>query len=129
MISIDPFLINNFDAEFKQNKLILYFENGVEVVPHKIELCENCDGEGRHLRESLRNIAFSSEDENYDPDFMDEMREGNYDQRCNICNGQGRLIVIDGELCNKEILNEIELTLQSIYEMNQEYEMERRMGC
>jgi hypothetical protein len=129
MIPIDPFLVENFDAEFKQNELILYFENGAEVVPHKIELCENCNGEGRHLRTSLRDIAFSSEDEDYDPDFMEEMREGCYDQRCDTCKGEGRLIVIDKELCDKEILNEIELTSQTIYEMDMESEMERRMGC
>ena len=62
------------------------FSLAVEVV-----LCGNCGGEGQHLRNSLRGIAFSSSDEDYDPDFMDEMREGNYDQRCDECGGEGRI--------------------------------------
>ena len=131
MIPIDPFLVKHYDAGFQNNQLALYFEEEDKIVrvPHIIELCWNCNGEGRHLQTSLRNIAFSSEDQDYDPDFMEEMREGFYDERCDTCQGQGRLIMIDEELCDKEILKDIELTVETIHEMNMESEMERRMGC
>lgn len=75
----------------------LYFEDGdgkEQVLPLQIVLCENCRGRGSHLQSSLRDIAFSQEDQDYDPEFMEEMREGCYDQECYDCCGQGRIYVL-----------------------------------
>lgn len=128
---IDPFLTHHFEAEMEGNELHLQIENDEgevtdEIVPHKIELCPNCGGEGRHLRESLRSIAFSSDDEDYDPDFMEEMREGNYDQRCDVCGGEGRIYVIDEQYCDQKILDAIQSTSEVLHEMHMEEQAERR---
>lgn len=69
-------------------------------LPVHIALCDNCDGKGHHLRTSLRDIAFSSEDEDYDPDFMEEMRNDEYDECCEECDGSGRIYVIDEKNLN-----------------------------
>lgn len=95
--------------------------------PWKIALCDNCEGQGTHLVTSLRNIAFSSYDEDYDPEFMNDMCNGHYDQTCEVCKGQGRIITL-AESCSKEVKE----MLGSHYEAERDYraevEQERRMG-
>lgn len=125
-VRIDPFLVKNFEAEMIDRELHIFIDDVEYIVPHKIELCPNCSGEGKHLQTSLRNIAFSSEDEDYDPDFMEEMMNGDYDQRCDVCYGDGRIYVIDEELCDKDILEEINSTTEAIYQIHAEEAAERR---
>jgi hypothetical protein len=47
--------------------------NEVEyVLPGKYEVCSNCEGHGTHLREGMRNHAYTSEE--FDEEFDDEDR-------------------------------------------------------
>jgi len=112
MLRIDPRL-KYLDPKFMDNKLIIDDLEGEEqeivrvwinedeyeevqgvVKSHVIVICPNCEGVGRHLITSLRNIAFSSYDEDYDPEFIENMCQGHYEQPCEVCNGQGRLITL-----------------------------------
>jgi hypothetical protein len=96
--------------------------------PWKVAICNNCEGTGTHLKTSLRDIAFSQYDDDYDPDFMDNMRNGCYDQTCEVCDGQGRLIIL-ASTADPKIMEAIQIKIEVDREYRQEVEMERRMGC
>lgn len=119
-------------------------EDGEEItieVPSKMEVCYDCEGHGMVLNESMRNYAYTSEDEEmHDPEFREEYfkRGGIYDVVCPTCKGKNVLAVPDEETINK---NE---KLKSEYEKYEEWKedrdradaeyeaecrMERLMGC
>jgi len=133
LLKLDPNIINSFEdvERLDGNRIEVGYEDDdgemqSATIHLKIELCHNCEGEGSHLRTSLRNVAFSSEDEDYDPDFMDEMRQGNYDQRCEECCGEGRILVIDEHYCPKEVLDYMNGAMEAEYNYQQEVNAERR---
>lgn len=129
MILINPDL-SIFEPEWiDYNNIELHFdneENPSAIVNVKIELCDNCEGKGKHLQTSLRSIAFSRDDEDYDPEFMEEMMEGYFDQLCDRCNGQGRIYDIDWNSCPQFARDEIKSYSQAAYENRMEYESEMR---
>ena len=106
----------------------LDLENGETsaIVKVKMVLCNNCEGKGSHIKTSLRSIAISSDDEDYDPDFMDDMMAGHFDQSCQRCNGFGRVYDIDWEYCPEEVKDSIQAIAEADREMRLEIESERR---
>lgn len=96
--------------------------------PWKIAICDNCEGAGTHLISSLRDIAFSPYDDDYDSEFIDNMKNGYYDQTCETCKGQGRLIVL-ASTADPKIKESIQIKIEVDRECRAEIEMERRMGC
>ena len=137
MFKLSPFFagVENADVLYENGfyKITFPLEMGDgrwvdHVLPGKIVLCENCDGEGRHLMNSLRGIAFSPEDE--EPDFIDDMRSGCYDQTCETCNGQGRVIGFDNSGDNnkkyKDALDRVNWVNEAVSEYYAEMAAERR---
>ena len=60
----------------------------------RVVVCPDCKGEGKILTPSLRNVAFTSEDFEQDPDFKEQMLGGYYDVECPTCKGRN-VITID----------------------------------
>lgn len=123
-------LQGNEDYEDFENRFVLkanhiynpYEEHEESVwglpVEAQIIICNNCDGHGSHLRTSMRDIAYTSDDIAEDPEFFDEMRSGHYDEQCKICNGTGRLMSTNDPVIQTEINNHLEM-------MNEIYAEER----
>lgn len=73
-----------------------------KVLPSKWAICPTCDGDGKH---SHALGAFTREDMDYEgPDFMEDYMNGAYDQTCDVCNGSGKIRVLDENACSKEDL-------------------------
>ena len=101
-----------------------------QSVPLKVALCPNCDGEGKHMTESMRCHGYTSDEieENGGQDFIDEMRSGMYDVCCETCGGLGRVLVVDEGHADPDVLEQIMDSIESWYEFRREEAMERRMG-
>ena len=68
-------------------------EDKVLVVPTKIEICSHCEGRGGH---SKRFGAFSGrrlEEAQEDEEFWQGYMSGHFDERCEVCDGDGRVKV------------------------------------
>lgn len=63
-------------------------------LPAKYEICSQCRGTGGH---SLRfgAITQSDRDENWDEDSFAAYMRGDYDEKCEPCDGTGKVLVID----------------------------------
>lgn len=74
-------------------------------LPCKMEVCDDCEGHGFVLNESMRYHAYTQEDEEmHDPEFLEEYfkRGGIYDVQCPTCKGRNVVAVIDREACEKD---------------------------
>jgi DnaJ-class molecular chaperone len=72
--------------------------DNVEIeLPAAWEICHRCDGDGKHDHPAFSNGITS--DEWNGPDWDDESREsylrGAYDVQCSVCNGSGKILVVD----------------------------------
>lgn len=114
-------------------------EDGSETehdLPAKMEVCDDCEGHGFVLNESMRNHAYSME-EFYDQ-FDDEDREeyfrrgGRYDVVCPTCKGKNVVKVIDREVCARDeklkaVLETWDEQEEDRHQYDYEYEAERAM--
>lgn len=71
------------------------------TLPGKREVCHECNGTGTVLCDSLRGVAFSSDEMADDPDFAESYFGGEYDERCNICGGENVVTVVDWSRLSK----------------------------
>jgi hypothetical protein len=110
-----------------QIAITIWNEDGDEeeeiALPSKFEVCGNCEGHGTHLREAIREHAYTAEEfaEAFDDDESREAyfkRGGIYDVTCETCHGARVVAVVDYEKCTKE--------QKAIYETWLEQEGERR---
>lgn len=119
-------------------------EEGEEVVstfPTKMEVCDNCQGYGTHLTESIREHAYTMEE--FEEAFYEEesreayfKRGGMYDVTCETCNGNKVVPVIDETRMTEAEKKEYaeysewkERRDQADAEYEAECRMERMMGC
>ena len=119
------------DPTVKGSRVYFAFEEAENLsLPIKLALCDNCEGHGTHLNESMRNHAYSQEDYSEDPEFFEDMRSGTYDQSCNACNGQGRIYKLsENEMSadEKSLYAEIMSSSRAWAEMDEEDAYTRRM--
>jgi hypothetical protein len=72
------------------------YDEIVTVIPSRKEVCERCDGEGRHTNPSIDgNGITQSEMNELGPEFKDAYFNGTYDVSCHECNGLRIVRVID----------------------------------
>lgn len=67
-------------------------------LPAKYKVCPDCEGEGRVLTEAIRHHAYSREDMDEDPDFMEEYLKGGhgiYGVECPTCQGRTTVLIPD----------------------------------
>ncbi len=69
-------------------------------VPGKWAICGCCHGNGSHAH-AVDGNGLSSEMEQ-DPEFMEEYLQGAYDKSCEVCGGDGKVIIPDEERFNQD---------------------------
>ena len=76
-------------------------EETVTIVPSKVEVCDRCNGEGKHTNPTIDgNGITASEMDEYchdEPDFRENYFAGVYDITCEECKGLRVVRVIDWE--------------------------------
>lgn len=70
--------------------------------PAKFEVCELCNGRGKHVNPSIDSHGLTYEDFDEDPDFRENYLSGMYDEPCYRCKGNRVEPVIDEEHLNEE---------------------------
>ena len=102
-------------------------------LPAKYEVCQNCNGEGKHVNRAIDGNGLSREDFDEDPDFEEAYFRGDYDVPCDECKGRTTVLVVDEDACKTKGL-EKELAAYFEYQrdmwaMDAEMAAERRMGA
>lgn len=78
--------------------------NGVEhiiEIPAMWAICENCDGEGKHMQNDMRSHAYTPEEfyeEFDDEEQVDMYFNGGFDVACDECRRRGKIIVVNVEV-------------------------------
>lgn len=101
--------------------------------PLKWGICENCDGEGRHIHNAFREEAFTVYDaEREGLDFEEEvgyMQSGAYDVTCDVCHGTGKVKVPDWRRMTEEQRRLVNEWIQDELDFEATCRAERMMGC
>jgi hypothetical protein len=109
-------------------------EPEVVEVPIRFEVCETCDGRGKHVNPSIDAHGIGAEE--WEQEWDEEEREsyfrGGYDIRCNECSGR-RVVPVPNlgsldETCRKRVQERIESHEQHNHEMAAERRYFERMG-
>ena len=96
---------------------------GVEIeLPTKWEICDLCNGEGRHVNPSIDAGGISGEAFLEDPDFAEDYMAGAYDVACNACGGAGKVKVPDYD----QLTEDQRKALEEQQMADAAYEAERR---
>lgn len=111
-------------------------EDGLEIVtsvPARFEVCNNCDGEGKHLHNSIRYVDFTPEEMSEDHDFKNDYFNGAYDVVCETCNGRTTVLKpYRHDFLSEDQKNALDY-IDRQQEENENYrricEAERRMGA
>jgi len=93
-------------------------------IPAKFEVCSRCQGRGSHDPEAFSG-GFSQEDFDEDPDFRESYFSGDYDVRCEDCNGERVTLEPDRERATPEALAIFDNILGEIYDAYRLDQMER----
>jgi hypothetical protein len=115
-------------------------DDGNEIsvsLPATFVVCPTCEGHGTHLREGIREHAYTREE--FEESFDDEEREeyfrhgGRYDVTCEQCGGKRVVLEVDRDACvtaeQRSALAAYDAALEDDRQYRAECESERRMGC
>jgi hypothetical protein len=98
--------------------------------PAKYEVCDRCQGEGRHTNPSIDGNGITGSEMQEiladDPDFLEDYMGGKYDVTCHVCHGNRVVLVVDEESCTPEQLSEYLEREKEEYEYQMEVAAERR---
>jgi excinuclease UvrABC ATPase subunit len=104
-------------------------EGGEMVIPAKYEVCDTCEGKGKHVNPSIDSNGLSQEDFDDDPDFRENYFSGMYDVPCNECHGNRVSPAVDESKMSKEDIKYVEEYISDFYSYQHECYRERMMGC
>jgi hypothetical protein len=107
------------------------------ALPGKHDVCGECDGHGTHLREGMRDHAYTAEEfsEAFDDEQASEyFRHGGiYDVTCSVCKGVRVVVVVDREACTSAEEKAGLVVLDCKAQADREYEAlcrsEQEYGC
>ena len=91
-------------------------------LPTVWQICNVCNGEGRHVNPSIDAGGLTQEDFAEDPDFLEDYMSGMYDVSCNACGGSGKVKVPDYD----KLTDEQREALEAEQRADAEYEAMRR---
>ncbi len=98
----------------------------IEIIfPANFEVCDRCNGTGKHVNPSIDGNGLSREDFDQDPDFEEAYFRGDYDVSCSVCRGQRVVPVVDEERLTKRQRVLHEAIRETEIEMRRERECER----
>jgi hypothetical protein len=99
------------------------------VIPSKYEVCPNCSGKGSHVNPNVDGHGISAEEFAEDEDFEEAYHRGDYDVRCEECDGQRVQLMPDWDATWAPGLKEkYEEKLEDDASYARERAIERRMG-
>jgi hypothetical protein len=98
------------------------------TAPVTFEVCETCEGRGRHVNPSIDAHGISREEFDEDPDFRENYFLGTYDVECAECHGR-RVSPVLAEHCPADVRARIEEKAQDEANYAAECAAERRMGA
>lgn len=131
-------------------KMKINITNGIGVereltLPAKFEVCDRCQGEGKHVNPNVDGHGLSREDFDQDPDFEEAYFSGVYDVTCYTCKGEKVMPTIDYDAMRDRPVRRLGLwvtgksrerllkRIHDSWEADADYEamceMERRYGC
>ena len=108
---------------------VLYTDEGEIALPTKYELCDLCNGEGKHVNPSIDCGGLSREDFDEDPDFAENYMSGMYDVPCNQCHGRTTVKVVDYDKLTPELRLAYDRQLQDLSDERAEHMAELAAGC
>lgn len=97
-------------------------------LPGKREVCPCCKGEGTTVNPSIDHDGLSEED-CQDKEFMDSYMAGNYDIRCQECDGRRVVDVLDWESLTPKMQQAVQRALDEQARDDAEAAAERRWGA
>lgn len=109
-------------------KAELWDEDGDEFeaeVPFKWDVCQTCNGKGKHVNPSIDSHGISPEEFDQDPDFAESYHRGDYDVPCYECGGRRVVAMPDEDTDNGKLAVE---KMQRQAEWAAEEAHERHMG-
>ncbi len=110
--------------------MIDLYGDGSVVLPAKYEVCTRCHGTGSHVNPNVDGNGLSRDDmDELGPEFFEDYMSGVYDVRCEECDGDRVVAVVDRPRCDPELLAEYDEAEQSRRETDDIYRMERLMGA
>lgn len=107
-------------------------DEGEEVkhtFPAVNEVCDDCEGNGTVMNESMRSYAYTSDDEEmHDPEFREEYfkRGGIYDVQCPTCKGNNVVPVVNEEALKTDEEKALFKSYQESEERSARYDAEDR---
>ena len=102
-------------------------DDGIErELRTRFEVCDVCDGKGRHVNPNIDRQGLTAEDFHDDPDFSDSYRRGDYDINCNRCGGRRVIAVVDEDHTEAHLLKLYRAQCEADAEADAEIEAERR---
>tara|TARA_R110000772_G_C13310282_1_gene440314 strand:- start:40502 stop:40915 length:414 start_codon:yes stop_codon:yes gene_type:complete len=110
-------LVENEDGEYDEVKL-----------PTKFEVCDLCEGRGKHVNPSIDCGGISAHMFD-DEDFAENYNAGQYDIPCNRCEGLRVVQAVDWDAMPKEQAAEYEAQLKEEADSRAENLAELRMGA
>ena len=93
-------------------------------LPARWFICGCCNGDGR----SSAYLGVIDRDE-WDADEFEDYLAGGYDRPCAACSGSGKVLEVDRERCDPEVLAAIDRDAYDLAMHRRECEAERRMGA
>ena len=96
-------------------------------LPTKFEVCPTCQGRGQHSQ----NLGAFTADEMHElgDDFREDYIAGHYDSKCETCDGQRVVSVLDRERTGALDLKLFDGELREEWELQQMERQERMMGA
>ncbi len=107
------------------NTMTIMDEYEDEEYDAKYVVCPCCDGAGKYVNPSIDSHGITSEEFAEDPEFAESYFSGNYDVRCETCNGLRVVMVPESE----DGLKAYEDACRWESDYHAECAAERRMGC
>lgn len=97
-------------------------------LPAKHVVCPECDGCGKVLRGGLRGAVIDQENLD-DPDFCESYFGGDYDVRCDVCNGENVILELDYDRLSQKMKDRVDKQADHESRSRMDAEGERRWGC
>jgi hypothetical protein len=120
-------VLEDFDARH----MTAYFEDGDgerQLVRLRFDVCDVCEGRGRHVNPSIDSHGLTAEDFDGDPDFAEDYHGGRYDVDCNGCHGNRVVPVVDPENNPPELVKAVQDAEAESWAYARECVREREMG-
>ena len=78
------------------------------TVPAKWEICDECEGHGKHSRHLGAFTGSEFAEEFPDEESRRDYFSGAFDKRCGACKGTGKVLVVDRDGCDADDLAAID---------------------